>query len=172
MLLGGNFMKVKFLLNGDDPQEKIDTLIDKVTHHPKIHIYTNSQIVKIDGSVGNFSTEFKSDDQVHTVNHGVVIVATGAKDYNPTEYLYGQDKKVITQTELEEKLANGFLQTTNHTPQTAVMIQCVGSRDEKQPYCSRICCQQAIKNALLIKEKSPDTQCVYPLPGYTNIWIQ
>ena len=154
--LGGNFMKVKFLLNGDDPQEKLNSLVDKVKSHPKIHVYTNSQIVKIDGSVGNFETEFKSNDQVHTVHHGIVIVATGAEKYNPTEYLYGQDKKVITQTELEEKLPNGYLQNANHKPQTVVMIQCVGSRDEKMPYCSRICCQQAIKNALLIKEKSPD----------------
>ena len=155
--LGGNFRKVKFLLNGDEPQVKLDSLIDKVKKHPKIHTYTNSQIAKIEDSVGNFSTEFKSNDQVHTVNHGVVIVATGAEKYNPTEYLYDQEEKVITQTELEEKLTNGFLHTTNHKPQTVVMIQCVGSRDEKRPYCSRICCQQAIKNALLIKEKNPDT---------------
>jgi len=155
--LGGNFMKVKFLLNGDDPQNKINSLIDKAKNHPKIQIYTNSEINKIDGSVGNFSTEFKSNNNVHTVNHGVVIVATGAENYNPTEYLYGQDNKVVTQSELEEKLANGYLQTSNHKPQTIVMIQCVGSRDEKLPYCSRICCQQAIKNALLIKEKNPDT---------------
>jgi len=154
--LGGNLRKVIFLLNGDDPQNKLESLIDKVKQHPKIHIYTNSQINKINGSVGNFSTEFKSDDQVHTVDHGVVIVATGADKYNPTEYLYGQEQNVITQTELEEKLANGFLQTTNHKPQTVVMIQCVGSRDENRPYCSRICCQQAVKNALLIKEKNPD----------------
>ncbi|MBI4946899.1 MAG: FAD-dependent oxidoreductase [Bacteroidetes bacterium] len=172
--LGGNLKQVKFLLNGDDPQKKLNSLIDMVKHHPKIHIFTNSQIVKIDGSVGNFSTEFKSDGNVHTINHGVVIVATGAEEYKPTEYMYGQDKKIITQTELEENLAKGSRQlsgqTTNHessvaTPQrgtrhkqqTVVMIQCVGSRDEKRPYCSRICCQQAIKNALLIKEKSPDT---------------
>jgi len=155
--LGGNFMKVKFLLNGDDPQKKLNSLIDKINHHPKVHIYTNSEIIKIDGSVGNFSTEFKSNDNVHTVNHGVVIVATGAEKYNPTEYLYGHDKNVITQTELEEKFANGYLQTANNKQQTVVMIQCVGSRDEKRTYCSRICCQQAVKNALLIKEKSPDT---------------
>ncbi|MBA7521589.1 hypothetical protein ES705_13696 [subsurface metagenome] len=155
--LGGNFMKVKFLINGDDPQNKLNSLIDKVKQHPKIHIYTNSQINKIDGSVGNFSTEFKSKNKVYTVDHGVVIVVTGAENYNPTEYMYGEDNKVITQRELEEKLANGYLQTSNHKPQTIVMIQCVGSRDEKRPYCSRICCQQAIKNALLIKEKSPDT---------------
>ncbi|MFH1321388.1 MAG: FAD-dependent oxidoreductase [Bacteroidota bacterium] len=155
--LGGNFMKVKFLINGDDPQKKLNSLIEKVKHHPKIHTYTNAQIGKIDGSVGNFSTEFMSNGNVHTVNHGVVIVATGAEEYKPTEYLYGQDEKVITQTELEEKLTNGYLQTTNHKQQTVVMIQCVGSRDEKRPYCSRICCQKAIKNALLIKEKNPDT---------------
>ena len=155
--LGGNFMKVKFLIDGDDPQKKLNSLIEKVKLHPKIHTYTNAQIGKIDGSVGNFSTEFMSNGDVHTVNHGVVIVATGAEEYKPTEYLYGQDEKVITQTELEEKLTNGYLQTTNHKQQTVVMIQCVGSRDEKRPYCSRICCQKAIKNALLIKEKNPDT---------------
>ena len=155
--LGGNFRKVRFLLNGDDPQQKLNALIDKVKKHPKIHIYTHAQIVGIEGSVGNFSTEFKSNDSEHIIQHGVIIVATGARVYEPDEYLYGQERKVITQTELEEKFTNGFLQTTDHTPQTVVMIQCVGSRDEKQPYCSRICCQQAIKNALLIKEKSPDT---------------
>jgi heterodisulfide reductase subunit A len=155
--LGGNFMKVKFLLNGDDPQKKLNSLIDRVINHPKIHIYTNSEIARIDGSVGNFCTEFKSGENLHTVDHGVVIVATGAENYIPTEYLYSQDENVITQRELEEKLTNGYLEATSNKQQTVVMIQCVGSRDEERPYCSRICCQQAIKNALLIKEKNPDT---------------
>jgi heterodisulfide reductase subunit A len=154
--LGGNFNDVKFLLNEDDPQEKLKSLIDKVNKHPKIHIYTNSEIIKIDGSGGNFSTELKSNNKVHNINHGVVIVATGADKYKPAEYLYGEDKRVITQTELEEKLSNGNLKATNNKPQTVVMIQCVGSRDEKHPYCSRICCQEAVKNALLIKEKNPE----------------
>ncbi len=154
--LGGNLLNVKFLIEGDDPQKKLNILIDKVRNNPKIHTYINSEIIRIDGSVGNFSTEFKSDDKTYTVDHGIVIVATGAQNYSPTEYLYGQDDKVITQIELEEKLANGYPYPENKKQQTVVMIQCVGSRDEKRPYCSRLCCQQAIKNALLIKEKNPD----------------
>jgi heterodisulfide reductase subunit A-like polyferredoxin len=38
------------------------------------------------------------------------------------------------------------------------MIQCVGSRTPERPYCSRYCCSQAIKNALKIKERSPETE--------------
>lgn len=156
--LGGNLRRVKFLLNSDNPEEKLKLLIDRAQHHPKIHIYTNSQILNIEGSVGNFTTEFQYNGTVHSIKHGVVIVATGGREYKPTEYLYGEDKRVITQLELEEKLINGELQKSKS--ETVVMIQCVGSRDEARPYCSRICCSQAIKNALKIREQSPDTHVV------------
>ncbi|MGQ9620246.1 MAG: FAD-dependent oxidoreductase [Bacteroidales bacterium] len=162
--LGGNLKQVRYLLNGVNPQKKLNLLIDKVKQHNKIHIYTNSQIVKIEGSAGNFTTELKSNGNVHTVSHGIIIVATGAKEYTPGEYLYGQDERVITQLEFEKILSDSSnfekgnndyrLPLTGY--RTIVMIQCVGSRDEKRPYCSRICCQQAIKNALLVKEKNPD----------------
>jgi heterodisulfide reductase subunit A len=155
--LGGNFLNVKFLLDGDDPQEKLSTLIERVNNNPKIHIYTNSEIIQIDGSIGNFFTEFKSNGKDFNIDHGVVIVATGAQKYVPDEYLYGQDDRIMTQLELEEKLTNGYPYPEKKKQQTVVMIQCIGSRDEKRPYCSRICCQQAIKNALKIKEKNPDT---------------
>jgi len=151
-LLGGNLRRVKFLLNGESPQAKLESLIEEVQNHPKIHIYTGSEILNFEGSVGNFRTEFKSNGDVHEINHGVVIVATGAQEYEPTEYLYGQDERVMTQLELEEKLANG-----NIGAKAVVMIQCTGSREEPRVYCSRICCSEAIKNALRIKEKSPDT---------------
>jgi heterodisulfide reductase subunit A len=150
--LGGNLRKVQYLLSGDNAQEKLESMIEQVQNHPKIHIYTGTEIAKFEGSVGNFKTEFKSDGDVHTVSHGAVIVATGAEEYRPTEYLYGQDKRIITQLELEERLANGDLGA-----KSVVMIQCVGSREETRPYCSRICCSEAIKNALQIKEKSPET---------------
>jgi len=150
--LGGNLRRVKFLLNGDNPQTKLESLIEEVQSHPKIHIYTGSEILNFEGSVGNFRTEFSSNGDVHIINHGVVIVATGAQEYKPTEYLYGQDERVVTQLELEEKLTN-----SNIGAKAVVMIQCMGSREEPRLYCSRICCSQGIKNALKIKEKSPDT---------------
>jgi heterodisulfide reductase subunit A len=91
------------------------------------------------------------------IDHGIIIVATGAVEYKPKEYLYGKDNRVLTQHELEEKLANGHFKA-----KTVVMIQCVGSRNEERPNCSRICCAQAVKNALKIKELSPETD-VYVL---------
>ena len=149
--LGGNLRRTKFLLNGENPQEKLKALIEKVRKHPKVHIYTDAQFLNIEGSVGNFKTQFKSKEDTHEIKHGIVIVATGAQEYKPTEYLYGQNPKVITQMELEEVLTNGGFDA-----KTIVMIQCVGSRNETRPYCSRICCSHAVKNALKIKEKNPD----------------
>ncbi|UCC90584.1 MAG: FAD-dependent oxidoreductase, partial [Dehalococcoidia bacterium] len=128
-LLGGNLRRVKFLLNGDSPQAKLESLIEKVQNHPKIHIYTNSEILNFEGSTGNFRTEFKSNGDVHEINHGVVILATGAQEYKPIEYLYGQDERVMTQLELEEKLTNG-----NIGAKAVAMIQCVGSREEPRLY--------------------------------------
>jgi heterodisulfide reductase subunit A len=150
--LGGNLTRVKFLLNGENPQARMESLVEQVQNHPKIHIYTGSEILNFEGSAGNFRTEFSSNGDVHAINHGAVIVATGAEEYKPTEYLYGQDEGVITQLELEDSLTKD-----NFGAKSVVMIQCVGSREEPRLYCSRICCSEGVKNALKIKEKSPGT---------------
>ena len=89
--------------------------------------------------------------QEQTVEHGVLVVATGGKPAATEEYLYGQDPRVLTQRELEQQIADGTLATV----QTVVMIQCVGSREPERPYCSRVCCTQAVKNALKLKELKP-----------------
>jgi len=82
------------------------------------------------------------------------VIATGADVYTPTEYLYGEDKRVMTQLELEEKIATGDEMVAN--AENVVMIQCVGCRNEDRNYCSRICCNESVKNALILKEKNPD----------------
>ncbi len=150
--LGGNLRRIKIFLNGENPESILQSLIEEVQNHPQIHIYTGSEILNFEGSVGNFRTEFSANGDVHFINHGVVIVATGAQEYKPTEYLYGQDEMVMTQLELEEKLSNDNIEV-----KAVVMILCTGSREEPRLYCSRVCCSQAIKNALKIKEKSPNT---------------
>jgi heterodisulfide reductase subunit A len=95
---------------------------------------------------------------LESIEHGVIIVATGAEEYQPSEYLYGQDPRVVTQSQLEQLIADpGNQKSEIENLKSLVMIQCVGSRDENRPYCSRFCCSQAIKNALKIKEKNPDT---------------
>ncbi len=161
--LGGNLKSIHFLLNGENPQEQLDSLIKRVKGNSRIHLYTNTKISNIEGFIGNFKTTLetgkgKSDE----IEHGVIIVATGAQEYKPTEYLYNEDEKVITQLQLEELLAVNGKQPDNQSSsnqltncQSVVMIQCVGSRDDKRPYCSRVCCSEAVKNALKIKEVNP-----------------
>jgi heterodisulfide reductase subunit A-like polyferredoxin len=151
-ILGGNLRRLKFLLDGQDPQQRLQDMIQKVQNHPKIKVFMKTEILKSEGSVADFKTEFKSNGETHTLTHGAVIIATGAEEYKPQEYLYGQNEKVMTQLELEDKLAKG-----EFTANTVVMIQCVGSREEARPYCSRVCCSQAVKNALKIKELKPET---------------
>jgi heterodisulfide reductase subunit A len=155
--LGGHLRHIHYILGSEDPQERLRSIIKEVTENEKVHVYPNSEISDVEGYVGNFKTTLNCDGKTTEIKHGIVIVATGAMEYRPTEYLYGVDKRVLTQRELEEKLANGGVNA-----KTVTMIQCVGSRNEVRPYCSRICCSQAVKNALKIKELSPETD-VYVL---------
>ena len=150
--LGGNLRFIHHLLGGDDPQQKLEETIRRVHEHPKIKVWTGTTVSEIDGFVGSFKTKISRDGQEVEIEHGAVIIATGAKAHNPVEYMYGQDERVITQLELEDKLTRGEFDA-----ERVVMIQCVGSREEDRMYCSRICCSQAIKNALKIKESYPQT---------------
>jgi len=155
--LGGHLRHIHYLLGSEDPQERLKSIINEVTENEKVHVYLNSEISEVEGYIGNFKTTLKCGGERKEILHGIVIVATGAMEYKPTEYLYGIDERVFTQHELEEKLANG-----QFNAKTVVMIQCVGSRNEDRSYCSRICCSQAVKNAVKIKELSPETD-VYVL---------
>ncbi|NIM13942.1 MAG: FAD-dependent oxidoreductase [Candidatus Aminicenantes bacterium] len=160
--LGGNLRRIHYLLNGENPQKQLESLIAKVKGNSRIHLFTNAVINSIEGSIGKFKTGITVNGQDTGTNqeieHGVVIVATGAKEYRPEEYLYGEDERVITQLELEERLIGSSEPgTEKQKPKTIVMIQCVGSRDDQRPYCSKVCCTEAVKNALKIKETAPDT---------------
>ncbi len=151
--LGGNLRKIKYLINNKDPQERLISLIRSVKDHDKIKLYTGTKIEELEGSIGNFKTKVSFEGKIEEFKHGVVVVATGAEEYRPKEYLYGEDKRVITQRELEEKISGPDFSI----PGSVAMVQCVGSRDEERSYCSRICCSEAVKNALKIKEINPET---------------
>ena len=153
--LGGNTRNIYYLLNGEDSQKFLKELIEKVKSNEKIKIFTSTRIETVEGSVGNFKTKININGKKEEIEHGVIIVATGAQEYKPKEYLYGKDKRVLTQKELEEKIFKNSIDLKN---KVVVMIQCVGSRDEERPYCSRICCAQAVKNALKIKEINKDAE--------------
>jgi heterodisulfide reductase subunit A len=157
--LGGNLRRIRYLLTAEDPRAGLESVIEEVRKNRNIRLFTGAKVESIEGSIGSFKTRLSVDGDVHELAHGVVVVATGAKEYRPTEYLYGADPGVLTQLELEERLAGDGRVSL---PSTVVMIQCVGSRDAERPYCSRVCCSEAIKNALRIKQLRPET-AVYVL---------
>lgn len=157
--LGGNLRNIYFGFNGSEPQKLLKETVEKIEKNNKIHIYKNYEITNFSGYMGNYKTTITSRESSstnHQLEHGIVIVATGAKEKETSEYLYGKSDRIITQRELEEKLTNNQLPITDY--RSVVMIQCVGSREEGCMYCSRVCCSKAIKNAIKIKEINPATK--------------
>ena len=159
--LGGNLRRIRYTADGADPQKLLASLLEQVDNEPNITVYKSARVKNLSGYLGNYTTEIntESGDSVD-VEHGVVILATGGAEYRPTEYLYGQNDKVLTQLELEEKIAEGSDEVKKL--KSVVMIQCVGSREEAHQYCSRVCCTQAVNNALKLKDLNPDIE-VYVL---------
>jgi heterodisulfide reductase subunit A len=154
--LGGNLRHIYTTIDGNDPQALLRNTVKQVMENPRIQVFTRAELKNLNGYVGNFKSTISTNGSEKEFEHGVVIVAVGAKESAPTDYLYGEDRRVITQKELEEKIAHQWEEI--HRTRNIVMIQCVGSRTPERPNCSRICCSVAIKNALKIKEKNPDAK--------------
>ena len=152
--LGGNARRLHYTLEGMDVQAYLRDLIKKVYKHPSIHVYHDAKILDVSGYVGNFITTVKSEKGIRDILHGAAVLATGAEEYKPTEYLYGEDDKVLTQVDLEERIVQEDERVLGS--ENLVMIQCVGCRQEDRNYCARICCGHAVKNALKLKEKNPE----------------
>jgi heterodisulfide reductase subunit A len=150
--LGGLARGVRYTLEGGDVRAFLAGRVAAVQAHPRITVHTGAEVVKTDGFVGNFVTTLTTGV---TAEHGAVVLATGGVEYEPTEYLYGTNDRVITQRALEQQLAAGETPAGRY-----VMIQCVGSREEPNQYCSRVCCQDAIKNAIRIREANPRAHVV------------
>jgi heterodisulfide reductase subunit A len=154
--LGGIARRIQHTLERNDVQTYLQDLITRVSENPLIQVYTNSDIVEATGYVGNFNTKITigSNRQILELKHGIVIIASGGEEYKPSEYLYGQDPRVMTSLELESEITkgNGRIRNCNNL----VFIQCVGSREGERPYCSRVCCSESIKCALKAKDANPE----------------
>ncbi|MFQ5855017.1 MAG: 4Fe-4S binding protein, partial [Anaerolineae bacterium] len=145
--LGDDLKRVYRTPEGTDVQGLRDELIQRVRAHERIRLFMESEIVEFSGFVGNFRTCLRTPEGETTLEHGAVVVALEGGEHQTEEYLYGRDERILTQRGLERMI--------HQKPQalqdkkTVVMIQCVG-RDAQRPYCSRICCGEAIKNALAL----------------------
>jgi len=156
--LGGLARELRFTLEGLDPQKLVRELEAEIGQHPNVEVLTRAELVSLTGAVGHFrsrvSQEIDGERVERRLEHGVVLVATGGREMRPEgSFLYGQDPRVLTQLQLEDKIVIGGEDLER--ARRIVMIQCVGSRSPEHPYCSRLCCAEALKNALLLKKRYP-----------------
>jgi heterodisulfide reductase subunit A len=152
--LGGNARKLISTWRGEDIANQIQTMIQKVEDHPKIDVYLEARVKEASGFVGNFETTISQNGSEVELIHGVLVVAVGAEEYKPTEYLYGEDERVLTHLELDEAIRNGSQNVAESN--TVLFIQCVGSREPERPYCSKVCCTHTMKAAIKLKEMDPE----------------
>jgi len=151
--LGGNGLRIFKTHQGEKVSPYIEKLVRDVESHEHIVAHLNAAITGVDGFVGNFETEIASGPSKQRIEHGVVILAIGAEEYKPREYLYGEHDAVVTHLEMDD------LFRADHTRlaevQNAVFIQCVGSRNEEHPYCSKVCCTHSVESAIELKRRNP-----------------
>jgi len=176
--LGGTARQIHRTLDGLDVQKFLADTIDRVNNHPRISVHMGARVSRVGGHVGEFTSQITAagkGDSPHLckapegpfrqmgtvpfsegpreVHHGVVVVATGATEQKPATFAYGKSDRVLTQLELSDRLGRDQVALPDRA--TVAMIQCVEQRDEKRPYCSRVCCSTAVKNALEVKRRWP-----------------
>jgi heterodisulfide reductase subunit A len=152
--LGGNARYLDANRHGEPIRPVVEALVERVEGHAKIRVLKKAQLLTAVGSVGNFVSKIEVNGETRAVTYGVAVVATGARESRPEEYLYGEDPRVMTHLEFDTRLREHPDQV--QPSDAAVFIQCVGSRDTRRPYCSRICCTHTMKSAVKLKELNPE----------------
>ena len=155
--LGGVARRLRATWKGEDIPAYVEELVERVTGHSRIKVFTNSVVKNYSGTVGNFVSTVQPLDgggDVEVLEHGVTILATGGKEYKPTEYLYGENPNVLTHLDLDRTFKEDEARLAKAG--TAAFIQCVGSRIPERPYCSKICCTHSLESALKLKALNPD----------------
>ncbi len=156
--LGGQALQIHETWQGENVSQNLKQMIQWVQSDKDIDIFTNAEIIKTDGFVGNYKTTIQLPDQTVELEHGVAIIASGATELKPDQYLYGQDDRVLTSLELDRQLIENDPALSRI--KTALFVQCVGSRIPERPYCSKVCCTHSIKNALQLKKLDPDMDVI------------
>jgi heterodisulfide reductase subunit A-like polyferredoxin len=133
---------------GKPVSEYVASLIKEVKEDALIEVYEGYHVQGFTGRMGDFETVIGKEGEELTLRHGVLIIATGAAEYEPEEYGYGQDSRVLTQRDLGKRLQKGEMEGTKKV----FMLQCVGSRDDEHPYCSKVCCPHAVQHALALTD--------------------
>jgi len=152
---GGNLLWIDQTIDGHDVSTYLEEIQQKVNKHPLIDLYLNSRIISCVGEAGKYFTTIEDSDGIaKSIEHGASIIATGGGEGVPTSYSYGASSMIITQKDLETGLKDSSIDPLKLN--SLVMIQCADCREEPKNYCSRVCCNNSVKQALKLKEKNPD----------------
>ncbi len=151
--LGGNARHLYRTAGNENIKPFLDQMIRTVSEDDNIEVYTSAELVGMEGFVGNFNAVVAHNGEEKTITHGVTVIATGGHEFEPDEYLYGKDARVITGLELDQRMKAKDASIAD--AESAVFIQCVGSREPRRPYCSRICCTHSVLSALHLKKQNP-----------------
>jgi heterodisulfide reductase subunit A len=154
--LGGTLRQLHDTLDHADVQAFLAQTIQRVNGHKRIAVYLASRVTKVGGHVGAFTSTVQTPKGPTDIEHGAVVVATGATEQKPQSYGYGRNAQVLTQLELSDRLGRGDLALPARP--TIAMIQCVEQRTAERPYCSRVCCTTAVQNALRLRERHPQAR--------------
>jgi heterodisulfide reductase subunit A-like polyferredoxin len=157
--LGGNARKLHVTWQGEPVAPYLEHLIETIESHPMIHVFKNAVPSTTTGCIGNFTTVIHSRETVkplQTVEHGATILATGGKEYKPSQYLYTQNDCVMTHLDFDAAMHAGDKRIPSAN--LVVFIQCVGSRTDEHPPCSRVCCTHSLKSAIALKKQNPDME--------------
>jgi heterodisulfide reductase subunit A-like polyferredoxin len=156
-ILGGNAHAIEKTIHGEEVKPFLDEMVRRVEAHPKIELFTQAIFGDLSGHVGHFKGVINRLGQApREIEFGAAILATGAVESKPTEYLYGEHSAVETQHTLEELIMKGDPKLREI--RNAVFIQCVGSRCEERPYCSKICCAGSVRLAERLKQINPNVK--------------
>jgi len=155
--LGGNALSIEKTIHGEPVKPFVTDLVGKVESHEKISVFKNAKFSDLSGHVGHFKGMIASQgkDPVE-VDFGAAVIATGAVESKPTEYLYGEHQALETQHSLEERILAGDPKLKEI--KNAVFIQCVGSRCEERPWCSKVCCSASVRLAERLREINPNVK--------------
>jgi heterodisulfide reductase subunit A len=152
--LGGNARLLNKTYRGENIQVYLENLTTDVMSDKRITVHRKTTVRKVDGFVGNFISTLTDGQSAFTVEHGVAILAGGAREHRPKEYLYGEHPAVVTHLELDAMLKDDA--SPLERSKDVVFIQCVGSRNKEHPYCSKVCCTHSISSALELKKRNPE----------------
>jgi heterodisulfide reductase subunit A len=153
-VLGGQARNLYQTWKAENVQQNLAKLIQDVQSNPKIDVYVNTELKQVEGFVGNFKSTLQTDGNEKVLEHGIAIVATGASELKPDQYLYGKDPRVLTRLELDRRFIDQ--DPSLGKIRSAAFILCVGSRIKERPYCSEVCCTHSVVSALKLKEINPD----------------